>query len=289
MTATRSALARRRDVPTHGDQCPRRRLPPDDRVAVESSASCPRPPTAPSRPPAHRLDRRDADDRHVEPHVLLRLRDLDDADAGAGEMAGAGDHFVGAFHRLDGHDRLVLHRDRLADVERRRSRRPCGSRTRSPSAPPRSARARSARRRSASSGVRNAVESISSMPWSRSTSATAPMMPSVFLRRQLRQHREQRHVRDDAAENIFVCFTWPAITACVTPASLQQLDARARAGRARSSGSSLRGRAAASFEFGKRLFLGGDDGDVVARARAARARGMGTGRCRRSDLGASAS
>ena len=27
---------------------------------------------------AHRLDRRQADDRHVEPHVLLRLRDLDD-------------------------------------------------------------------------------------------------------------------------------------------------------------------------------------------------------------------
>src|SRR5206468_12191304 len=28
----------------------------------------------------HRVDRRDADDRHVEPHVLIWLRDLDDAD-----------------------------------------------------------------------------------------------------------------------------------------------------------------------------------------------------------------
>ena len=36
----------------------------------------------------HRLDRRDADDRHVESHVLVRLRDLDDAHAAARELSG---------------------------------------------------------------------------------------------------------------------------------------------------------------------------------------------------------
>ena len=66
----------------------------------------------------HRLDRRDADDRDVEPHVLFRLRDLDDPRAGAGDLAGAADHGVGPLHRFDGDDRLVLDDDRLADVER---------------------------------------------------------------------------------------------------------------------------------------------------------------------------
>ena len=46
------------------------------------------------------------------------LGHLDDAHAGAGEVAGAADDLVGAFHRLDGDDRLVLDGDRLADVER---------------------------------------------------------------------------------------------------------------------------------------------------------------------------
>ena len=38
-------------------------------------------------------------------------------DAGAGQVTGAGDGLVGAFHRLDRDHRLVLHGDRLADVE----------------------------------------------------------------------------------------------------------------------------------------------------------------------------
>ena len=40
-------------------------------------------------------------------------------DAGAGQMPGAGNHFVGPFHRFDGDDRLMLDRDRLPDVQRR--------------------------------------------------------------------------------------------------------------------------------------------------------------------------
>ena len=46
------------------------------------------------------------------------LGHLDDAHAGAGEVAGTADDFVGAFHRLDRDHRLVLDGDRLADVER---------------------------------------------------------------------------------------------------------------------------------------------------------------------------
>ena len=40
-------------------------------------------------------------------------------DAGTGETPGAADHLVGALHRLDRDDRLVLDRDGLPDVERR--------------------------------------------------------------------------------------------------------------------------------------------------------------------------
>ena len=66
---------------------------------------------------AHRLDRRQADNRHVEAHVLVRLGDLDDGDAVAGQVTGAGDGLVGAFHGLDRDHRLMLHGDGLADVE----------------------------------------------------------------------------------------------------------------------------------------------------------------------------
>ncbi len=66
---------------------------------------------------AHRLDRRHADDRHIEAHVLIGLGHLDDPHAGARELAGARDDRVGAFHRFDRHDRGRLHRDGLSDVE----------------------------------------------------------------------------------------------------------------------------------------------------------------------------
>ena len=65
----------------------------------------------------HRVERAASDHRHVEAHVLLRLGDLDDAHAAAGELPGAGDDGVGPFHRLDGNDRRRLDRDCLADVE----------------------------------------------------------------------------------------------------------------------------------------------------------------------------
>ena len=84
--------------------------------------------------------------------------------AGAGQLAGARDHFVGAFHRLDRDDGLVLDGDRSGRCRGRQSRRPSRSRTRSPSARRRSARASSARPRRPAAARSNAVESISSIP-----------------------------------------------------------------------------------------------------------------------------
>ena len=61
---------------------------------------------------------------------------------------------------------------------------------------------------------------------------------------------------------ILVCFTWPAMTACVTPASCSSADAGAELSERDpvNRGPVPRGGA---VQFGKRLFLGGDDRDVV--------------------------
>ena len=64
----------------------------------------------------HGLDGRQADDRDVEAHVLLRFRDFDDSHAGTGQMRGARDHFIGTFHRLHSHHGPVLHGNRLPNV-----------------------------------------------------------------------------------------------------------------------------------------------------------------------------
>ena len=59
-----------------------------------------------------------ADRRHVEPHVLLGLGDLDEGPAaGPAEQAGALDAAVGPLDGLDGQGGLLLDGDRLADVE----------------------------------------------------------------------------------------------------------------------------------------------------------------------------
>ena len=136
--------------------------------------------------PAARIacDRRHADDRHVEAHVLLRLGHLDDDGAGAGQAA-----------RRARSPRRCLPSPRPRrprDASRRssgrcrgrRSRRPCGSRTSRSAAlaSRRRARAVSTPAR-ASSGCRNAVESSSSMPFSRITSATARDQRVGVLRR----------------------------------------------------------------------------------------------------------
>ena len=62
-------------------------------------------------------NRRDANDRHVETHVLRRLRHLHHARARAGERAGPLNGRVRAFHRFDGDDGAILDDDGLTDVE----------------------------------------------------------------------------------------------------------------------------------------------------------------------------
>ena len=90
---------------------------PDERFTIEDqrAAGVDRQHRCPGK--THRLDRRQPDDRHIKAHVLVGLGHLDDADTVTGKVAGAGDGFVGALHRLDRHDRLMLHGDRLSDVE----------------------------------------------------------------------------------------------------------------------------------------------------------------------------
>ena len=178
----------------------------------------------------------DADHRHVEAHVLIRLGDLDDADAGAGELAGARDHRVGPFHRLDRDDRRPLDGDRLADVERRRSRRRCGSRTRNRPAPRRSARARVrtpvARQQRRQKGGR--VEQLDAVVAQHVGDAGDQRVGVLRLCSRISTPSSVRSGTMSA--NSFVCLTCPAITACVTPAAFSSADALCRAGRARSSG-----------------------------------------------------
>ena len=67
----------------------------------------------------HGLDGGDADDRHIEAHVLAGLGDLDDREAAAPERAGAADAGVGPLHRLDGDAGPGADDDGLPQVEAR--------------------------------------------------------------------------------------------------------------------------------------------------------------------------
>ena len=175
----------------------------------------------------HGLNGRDADDRHVEAHILIWLGDLDDGQAALKRgrvavasdrirLAGALDGRVRAFHGLHGHAGLRGHHHRLANVEAGHGARHSqavlnvlallfvrGTR-------------RSARLPAASSGSRKAVELISSMPSSPSTLATAPSSISVERVRRLSSSLASRQ-SGRMLEKICLCFTWPAITAFSTP------------------------------------------------------------------------
>ena len=103
------------------------------------------------------------------------------------------------------------------------------------------------------------------MPWSRSTSATPAISASVFCA--FSRISTPSSVRSGTmSANSLVCLTCPAITACVTPAAfsrlmhLPELSERDPVQRRRRRPGRQVG------EIGKRFFLDGDDGDVVARA-----------------------
>ena len=171
----------------------------------------------------HRLDRRNPDHRHVEAHVLLRLRDLDDPHAGTGQVPGPARSLRRCLPSPRPRPPPCASRRWSGRCRARQSRRPSGSRTRNRRAP-RSvgARDRSARPSRASSGCRNTVESSSSMPSSRITSATAEISASVL--RALSRVSTDSSVRSGTMpEKILTCLTWPAITAWDTPAALRIL------------------------------------------------------------------
>ena len=156
----------------------------------------------------------------------------------------------------------MLDGDRLSDVEPGDRRRPCDSRTRSP------ARSSSVGARFvstpglASSGVRSVVESISSIPLSFMTAATAPIRPSVF--REVSFLSAETNVRSGMMPpKIFVCLTCPAMTARVAPASRSR---RMHVPKLTERDPVDRGAVPLGgvIELGERLFLHRDDGDVVA-------------------------
>ena len=266
MTATRSALSRHaaRSAAGRRSRCPPRS--PTLNTRSPSSTSVRSASIDSAVAPAARIAWIVATpiDRHVEPHVLLRLRDLDDAHAGPGEVSGAPDHFVGPLHRLDRDDRLVLDGDRLTDVERRDGvSHPVAEREVLALLVRRRAR-RSAcpRRRAAAAGTRSnrAARSLRRA----CTSATAEISASVL--RALSRVSTDSSVRSGMMpEKIFACLTWPAITACGDAGRLQDLDALAEL--AERHPVEVRARLARRrLEIGKRLLLDGHDGDVVAEA-----------------------
>ncbi len=133
----------------------------------------------------------------------VRLRHLDDADAGTGEMSGAADHFVGALHRLDGDDRLVLDRDGLPDIEAGDdvshlvaelevtllvlSRRTLGQ------------HAGPGQQRRQQRGRVDQLDAVLAQDVGDGTDQAIGVS-----RRELAQHRDERHVRDDATEDLGV-------------------------------------------------------------------------------------
>ena len=210
---------------------------------------------------AHRLDGRQADHRHVEAHVLVRLRHLDDADTGPGQMTGAANHLVGAFHRFDGHDRLVLDGDGLADVER-------GNRVRHPVAElevgafPLVGRA-------------IAEHALAGEQRRQEHRRVEQLDPLVFHdvrhrgdqrigvpRLEAPEHRQQRQVRDDAGEDLDMTHL-PRHHRLRHAGGLEELDALAEL----SEGDPVEGGVGLprrGLEVGERFFLDGDDRDLVA-------------------------
>ena len=212
---------------------------------------------------AHRLNRGHADDRHVEAHVLVRLGDLDDATPGPARwparpitssvpsMASTATTawcFTAIVWPMSSAGDRIGHP--VAELE-------------SPAAPRPSARGASTRRPGPATAAAAPSSRSARCPLSRSTSATAPMRPSVFLLRSLLS--TDMNVRSGMIPpaKIFVCLTCPAITAWVTPASfstlmhLPELAERNPVNRRTVPAGRV-------VQFRERLFFRGDDGDIVS-------------------------
>ncbi len=80
----------------------------------------------------------------------------------------------------------------------------------------------------ASIGFSSDVESISSIPSSFNTDATAPMSPSVLRNGSFMSTDRNFASGTMPPAKIFVCFTWPAMTAWLAPAFFSRRDALAQ-------------------------------------------------------------
>ena len=108
----------------------------------------------------------------------------------------------------------------------------------------------------------NAVESMSSMPWSRSTAAIGADEAVGIPPPELREHGKERRIREDARREDFRVLHLARHDRVGDAGLLQHLDARAELAErdpvdvALQAGGRL-------VQFGEGLFLGGDDRDVV--------------------------
>src|SRR5881628_3464805 len=67
----------------------------------------------------HGFNRRDADYRDIEAHVLIGLGDLDDGEPAAHQPARAANHGVGPFHRFNCDAGAIANHNRLPQIESR--------------------------------------------------------------------------------------------------------------------------------------------------------------------------
>jgi hypothetical protein len=182
-------------------------------------------------------------------------------------MARPSDHFVGPFHRFDGDDGLMLHGNRLADVERRNGvghavpEREILLFILGRCAPGDDAATRE-QRLNQRRGVQQLDAVVAQHVGHRTNQAVG------ILRRQLPQHAEERQVGDDAPEDLGVLHL-PGHHGVADAGGLQDRDALPEL----AEGNPMNRYAAPPGRVGqlwKRLFLRRDDGDVVA----LRARGV---------------
>ena len=214
----------------------------------------------------HRLDRRHADDRHVEPHVLIRLRHLDDADARAGQLPGARDHLRRCLPSPRPRRPPRTSPRSSGRCRGRRSRRRCGSRTSRSLllvVGRRAARQHARRARAAARGTPSNPAARCRCRAARRR--RAEISASVFRDLQRASARRAASGRARCRQKSLVCLTCPAITAWVTPASFSRLmhvPELAERDPVQRRRRRPRGRVG---QVGKGFFLERDDGDVVAR------------------------
>ena len=217
---------------------------------------------------AHDIDSLDADDRHIEAHILIGLGDLHNrkstaesggiAFEGTHDLAGTLDGGVGAFHGLDGHAGGLGDNDGLADIVVGEVARDGAAVVRCSFFLLRWARVPSARRASRAA-VREMKSNSSSMDAfvSENLGDRAEQSESVLRVAKRKQKLGETPVGLDAGENLLV-LDLSGHDGAGDAFSLEGLDELGELAEREP----VDGRGAALFDFRIGLFLDGGDNDV---------------------------